>query len=168
MLMNLETQLKDLSKENKTSEAVFEALSQRMRARNVTNLNLLKYFLINNGIQIVTEQYIEVFKKLEALGVGSLIRGRKTKTGQTSPPRFVWHYNLKEVGKAAKGDKVSLKEIQSAQPVLPPSTVDVPESEHVNKITIDRDGFKINIDLPKNVTPEDLSAWLSLVKEFKK
>jgi len=187
MLTDIQTQLKDLANSNPTAKLVFEALSRRERAREATNLNWFKYFLTSGGQQVASDQYIGVFKTLETLNVGKLISPKKNKSGQTSPARFIWNYNLKDIARAANGTLHSKvlrpveKEVEKPSKEKPVEKKEVATAQEPfaglkdikpnNNISINRAGIAMNIDLdnlPSNVKAEDVTAWLSLVKELEK
>lgn len=97
-MINNET-IKQIAHENSTAKTVFQALDKRQRYRKETNLTKLEHSLLNSGEKIVSDEYFDTFKKLESLGIGSLVLGRKGK-----PNRFIWNYSLKDVAKAAVKD----------------------------------------------------------------
>lgn len=100
------SELKSLANNNTTSKEVFSAFAHRQRFRSETDLSRFKILLINSGKKIVIDEYMTLFKRLEALGIGTLVMGRLGK-----PTRFIWNYSLKSVGKAALEDNIAIKSL---------------------------------------------------------
>lgn len=92
--------LKQIAGHSETATVLMFNLAERKRFRNITDISHLKNALIRSGEKIIDEDYIAVFKELEAIGVGSLIIGRRGK-----PSRFKWNYSLKNIGEAAINGK---------------------------------------------------------------
>lgn len=97
------TDLNQISKANKTAEAIFGIFSERIRFRRVTNLQKLHNDLVNQNKPVDDDDMVQTFKSLEDAGLGALVIGRNG-----NPSRFVWDYNLKEVAKAALEGKPSV------------------------------------------------------------
>lgn len=91
------TKLKQITEANPTAQAIFEALKDRKRSRTVTDLRQFQHRLSEDGKPINSDQYIEFWKALDDVGVGSLIIRRN------QPPRFKWGYTLKDVVKVTLG-----------------------------------------------------------------
>lgn len=98
--------LKELMTINDAAVATFEELKNRQRYRKETNLRRFRRTLIEKYGKIDHEQLEDVFKRMESLGMGSLVIGRDDK-----PTRFVWKYSLREVAKAAEAGRMPKKEI---------------------------------------------------------
>src|SRR6185312_119444 len=81
-----------IAKENETAKNVFEVFGARERFRRETNLQRLQRSLLENGKKVVDDEFVELFKKLQSAGIGTLVIGRGNKA-----TRFKWHYNLKDV-----------------------------------------------------------------------
>lgn len=77
-----------------------DILSARQRMRRVTDLNNFYRFITKKHPDIKDTDFLNVFKKLDNEGAGSLIIGRKN-----NPNRFIWNYNLKEVAESLKKGK---------------------------------------------------------------
>lgn len=88
--------LKELPKKNHTSFMVLKDLSERQRTRFETDIDRNAMKLLNKGLKVNTEQYLQVWKDLEELGAGVIIWGRNGNSN-----RFKWNYSLKDVGTAA-------------------------------------------------------------------
>lgn len=103
-------QLNQVAESSHTARNVFEDLSKRERFRRETNLINYERKLLNSGKKIIHGEYLQVWKMLQDLGVGSLIIGRNK-----TPTRFIWNYNLKDVAKSVKY-KQPLKEETTIPP----------------------------------------------------
>jgi hypothetical protein len=90
------SKLSELSKSNETATALFTEFANRKRFRWETDLRLQAAKLANKGYKVVDTDYLETWKQLETMGLGSIVYGRNGNSD-----RFKWRYSLKEVGKAA-------------------------------------------------------------------
>lgn len=90
--------LKSLAHSSSTAECIFLALSQRERPRTVLNLTLLKKTIGHKNIK--TEAFMEVFKKLESMGIGELTYGRGG-----NPVWFTWTYDLRDIANIGIGSE---------------------------------------------------------------
>lgn len=109
--------IRSIANESNTSKAVFDTLSKRIRFRRQTNLSKFANLMINKGERIVEEEYIQLFKRLEEAGIGTLVIGRRGK-----PNRFKWNYNLKDIGRIGMGE-IGTKDLSSFDsPIIKPSS----------------------------------------------
>jgi hypothetical protein len=194
-----ESTVKAVFESTPTAGTIRDVLSERIRFRHQTNLNKFRNDLLSAGHKIVEKEYIETFQKLDQLGVGSLIIGRRGK-----PNRFLWNYNLKDVAKSAKGTakattpivKVEAKaeaapvkkEVKMgltkrgrpfrkvlaapSQPAKLATQVSVPVPKISAAPVVNKDVAKaplaVTINLPSNVSKDDIAALLQLVSELGK
>lgn len=110
--------LQQIASENETAKAVFSTWAQRRRFRRETNLPRFEASLLQDGHKIVRQDFLQLFKRLEDAGIGSIIVGRHGK-----PNRFVWNYNLKDVAKNATIETASPQEFEKASTVAPKSVI---------------------------------------------
>lgn len=153
--------LKLIAEENDTAKAIFNRLADKKRSRSRINIRALKYEMLTNGQKVVEEEFLNTFKKLMDLGVGSLVVGRAG-----NPTRFIWNYKLKDVAMAAKSDKVApVKTIRR-----PRKLESVPAIVPVQKVTMspikDKTPISITFNLSPDIRGEDLAALISLAKEL--
>lgn len=137
-------QIMSLAKSTKTAENIVSALKDRKRFRKETNLSKFHQILMNNGASIVENEYMDFWKGLEKLNLGSLIIGRKGK-----PNRFKWFYNLKGFAKVASGETAEI------QP-LGKKTVSLTEKRPVGrprKVVSEPAGntIRITLDIPAHM-----------------
>jgi hypothetical protein len=94
-----QVKVKELAQTSDTTKTVFNALAKRERFRSSTDLAKFHRALLGEGARIVPVEFLELFKRLHDMKVGTLVFGRRGK-----PNRFIWNYNFKEVAKAATSD----------------------------------------------------------------
>jgi hypothetical protein len=70
--------------------------AHRQRNSEVTDIEQMRKILVDkHNEKLHPERWLEAFKKLEDMGMGALIFGRRG-----SPNRFRWNYSLKAIGAA--------------------------------------------------------------------
>lgn len=114
-MFNTDT-IKELADSSLTAKAIFKGLSGRERTRKILNLTLFKRHLRSSGKTPVSDKdFFITFKKLEGMGVGDLIYGRKG-----NPDVFVWYYNLRDIGSIGLGyEEIVEANEQAAESVTP-------------------------------------------------
>lgn len=152
--------LQAIVNENETSKALFKMLESRERSRSVTDVRQIFYQLSETNPKISADELIATFKKLEDLGMGSIIHGR-----DSNPTRFKWNYSLKDIAQKANGKEVALKPLdapkvqrtQSAAAML--SQAVMPNKQHV--ITV----FIVGDDVKEFTVPADKMNVVSKLLE---
>lgn len=183
MKLNQE-QVKNVTDANATATATMIVLGFRERARSVTNLGRIKAQLLEMKENVVDKDYFQFWRGLEEAGAGSIILGRRGK--QT---RFQWNYSLKDVARGAiEGHEEEIKKIAGkklktevpkkklgrpfkiAEPskTVPAQEMLKPTKQEVLVYRIPlRPNYTIQIDLPQDVTPEEIERIKSsLVSTF--
>jgi hypothetical protein len=159
------------------AKAVFIALGDRQRFRRRTDLNRL-YLTVqsnpkNSGIS--EDDFLEVFKDLQAIKAGSLVIGRKN-----NPNRFVWKYNLKELASAALNNKdltelgpmpkKAPKRTAFRRKVKPTFKAKVAEPVPVKPTQVEQVTgpaiIQLTLQLSPNYRPEDVHALLQLAQSL--
>jgi hypothetical protein len=131
---NLASELRSLRSSNPTYAALFDWLQSRQRGAYVTKARVASERIDREYMEVIS-----VFKKLQELGVGQFIVGRK---GQES--RFEWEYDVKSIALMALGE------------------LDAPELKAIDApINEDDDGIKHSFTLRPNLSisihlPSDL------------
>ena len=155
--------LKSVANQSNTSKSIFDAFASRKRFRSQTNLNKLRIDLLNKGERIDNDEYLETFKSLQDMGIGSLIIGRRGK-----PNRFKWNYSLKDVAKIASNAESiqDIAEIKRPRGRPPGSVNKRPRGRTVTSVKAKSQGALINltVNLPPSVTNKDIQALLELIK----
>lgn len=157
--------IQEVAQETPTSKAVFDSWIQRQRFSQKTNLDKFKVDLLNQGEKIVDEEFQKTFKRLEDLGIGSIIHGRGK-----NPARFVWNYNLKDVAQMSMGNlsaekvaelPVSKKKIKRKL-LTPKKSVGRPKKIEKSPT------IRVTFDIPGNSDPQEIAALLDLVASMEK
>lgn len=158
--------LKTIANSSPTANTIFEALSKRERFRERITLKKFKYDLIKSGQKVVDQEFLDTFKKLEEAGVGSLVKGRGS-----NPDRFVWNFNLRDVGTAAfaTNEKQELPVIKHRRKIrLTPKPV--PSSNLLEEVTaqLQKSSVQVVINVSSRAKQEDVQALISLAQELGK
>lgn len=162
--------LRSICKATHSAEVTITSLAMRERLRHTSDIVRLKTQLVRSGEKIVEEDYMRFWKELEAIGIGSIVYGRKGKAD-----RWEWHYNLKSIAKAVidgstdavekiegkKRSKVASKMPVRNQQVKRESRIEnhvkaIVKSEKIIFIPL-RSDCDISINLPANITKEELA-----------
>jgi hypothetical protein len=163
MKLNTEV-IKSIATETPTAVNLFENFAGRQRHRQETNIGRYRMALIREGVKIADEEYIEVWKKLQDAGVGTLIIGR-----HGNPDRFKWNYSVKDVGRIAKGEEVSTKtekeEKKTKKQRVKSDDKSKPEKILYVAITPNK---AIKIDLPENFSEEEADLLANVLKNLAK
>lgn len=159
--------IQQIANETETSKAIFNALAERQRLRKTINMNGLQYDLMHEGKKVNDGEFRETFKKLEGLGVGSIVIDRKKKT-----VKFVWDYSLKQIAKIGLegGDLSNLIRLGTKPAMKTKGKVGRPVGWRKNPATKPQLEVKasqpqsIVINLPSSFRKEDLKALVELLR----
>lgn len=128
---------------NETARSIFEHFASRQRFHTETSLKQLRLDLMQEGKKVIESEFNEIFKKFEAMGMGSTVTGRAGR-----PNRFKWNYNLRELAKSVKAKPK--KVIKVAAPVVPSNVVKTAEP--------------VNLVIPvSGLSKEDIKALIDLL-----
>lgn len=161
--------LKQVADANSTAEVVTTSLALRERLRHFSDIRRTKMDLIKNGEKIVDTDYKNFWKNLESLGIGSIIYGRKG-----NADRFEWHYNLKSVASAAmEGKDLELNKISPKSSELTnlkkaPINLLKPLTKEKNVYVLLRDDFSINMNIPNDVTKQEIDLIIKALQQVSK
>lgn len=169
--------LKTISSETPSAKSVFKYLFERRRGRQDTNIKRVQRILKESGTEVTSDDISDVFKKLQDLGIGKIVFGRRG-----NPNRFMWTANLRSIkdileGKsnelfkqkatvkkldlpklAAKGGEKPAPKPEAPEPMLPAAI----ESFHSNHAFIVRKGA-VEITVPANLTLEEAKSVAALL-----
>lgn len=140
--------LQTFAKSNNLSQDVFRALADRERAAARSDIDaIFRELEFKKKIELDYFKYLDVWKSLQDLGVGTLVHGRKG-----NPNRFVWHTNLREVGRLALG-----------LPAEPEQLVKKEETKVMPPIKSQpKEGNTVTFVIPSTVSIEDIKALIQL------
>jgi hypothetical protein len=93
---NVGKKLYQLAHGNETADAVVHALASRERLRHFIDIRRLKYSLKKDGFKIIDNEYMNLWKEWEKMGLGSIVRGRIG-----NDDRFVMNYDMRKVAEAS-------------------------------------------------------------------
>lgn len=109
--------LKAIAHENDNAEVIFKYLRERQRTRPVMDLRQVLYKICNeSGDLLKMEDVMHTFRRLQDIGVGSIIIGRGSR-----PNRFKWNYSIQQISKLAGEDRRAKKAKShlSDTPIIP-------------------------------------------------
>lgn len=95
--------LKTVATETSSAKSVFKYLFDRRRGRQDTNIKRVQRILKESGAEVTTNDISDVFRKLQDLGIGKIIFGRKG-----NPNRFIWTANLRSLREIIEGKSEEL------------------------------------------------------------
>lgn len=149
--------LKEIAKSSLTAEKTLMLLALRERSKAFSNMKVVRKQLGEMGVTVIDDAYTQLWKDLEAAGVGSIIYGRR---GQAD--RFKWNYSLKSVGSAAIEGKAAAKAfVSKAGPkkAHTRSIVNVPPSPTIKPKAV---GPTI---IPKSAPSDNRTLYTLLVRQ---
>jgi hypothetical protein len=146
--------LKDITHKNRTAEVTMTALALRERIRTFSDIPRTRAKLIKEGEKIVEADYIQLWKDLQAAGVGVIVNGQRNRPG-----RFEWHFSLKDVAAIALEDKTAkaaATQPKAERPKLK-EAAPVAKAERLVYVSL-RPGFDLAIKLPGDVTAKEIQT----------
>lgn len=142
--------IQQIAHSSPSAKEVFNVLERRQRSRKRTDLNRIYREIKLTNTEISKKEVLIVFKKLQDAGVGSIVFGRGS-----NPNRFVWNYSLRDIAKAAfEKDKKAIAPAPS-QPA------------QQTKVATTNNTIQITMQIPANVSIEELKAFLELGANLK-
>lgn len=157
------SELKKVSDSNETARSIRKFLAERIRNTPITDLPRTKMEILRSGGTVDEAQFIEYWKALDRIGVGTYFKGRGI-----NKDTFTWKYSLKIIAQAAvTGDISELsKHVQKPRPHAnkapakpKPQLVTAPKEKPVaaNK-TVHvylRPDFMIELNVPSDFSKEE-------------
>lgn len=89
----------NIANENETAREALHWMAVRERSFDKIEIPRFKQQLLNRGVKVVDEHLIGMFQKLDSLGIGALIFGRKG-----NPDRFELHFTMRDIGSLSYSD----------------------------------------------------------------
>jgi uncharacterized protein YfkK (UPF0435 family) len=166
--------LQTTAKNKEFAKDVFSILASRERFRSRSDIDaIFRELETLKGTQLDYFKYLDVWKDIEKMGLGTMVYGRKG-----NPNRFVWNANLKHVGRLALGmsarPEAPVKETPKPEPVkaappIPPTSIKrrpaAPKKEEVKAAAPKREEEKshsVTFVIPASVPIEEIMALLTL------
>lgn len=166
MKLNSEV-IKSIASETPTAANVFNNLAGRKRHRQETDIGRYRMALIREGVKIADGDYMNVWKKLQEAGAGTLIIGR-----HGNPDRFKWNYSVKDVGKLATDGGIDLAPAEEKTEEKKPQRRRAKEKEEVKRekvLYVPIRGDKgIQIELPGDFSEEEAELLSNALKTIAK
>lgn len=141
----------ELAGSNSTSQAIFKELGTRQRSREKLSLRKLRYDLLTKGQQVIEHDFLNTFKAMQDMGIGTIINGRLG-----NPTRFLWNYKVVDVAKS----------VNIPKKIVTPVVIKKTEPKVTDGMITNKPPVSITFNLSPNIRVDDLAALLSLVKEL--
>ncbi len=138
-----------------TAKALLDHFASRERNRRETTVDRLYTKLTTDGVSLSRGDVIKVLQKLEDVGCGRFVAGRKG-----HPSRFKWIVGLGDVGRAAAGEKI---EIEAAPTVETEEPEDPTENLIEHRYRLRRD-VEITLKLPTDLSSQEASRLASFLQ----
>lgn len=133
--------LRDLYGQSETARAVLDHAAGRTRNWRKMSVERIVQILMHEGHAVSRRDIIEVFKRLEELGCGRFVAGRR---GHRS--RLEWSVGLVSVGRLASGEAEEIESIDEADAV---EEGDVELIEHSYQL---RPDLRVSLELPSDLS----------------
>ncbi len=161
--IDLREPLKELYRQNPVARVMLEEFASRERDRSVTRVDRLLHLSVGNRA-VDAHEIRDVFKKLEELGCGSLVIGRRG-----HPTRFEWRLGLVGVGRTAVGEDVPLDVVSPPAEALPVDhwALDDSADDGLNAYTFPlRPTLRLSLRLPLDLTANEASRLADFIKSL--
>lgn len=159
---------------NQVEQSVFKMLANRQRLSKKTDIPQFTKYLKHVEPNASEKDVLEVFKKLQEEGYGSVIIGRGDK-----PTRFIWDYNLKDVAQKVLGNEVEVMPLDASKRSVKTRKTradkGMPRTKKPRKIAIRKPSelkqvqpvISINLKLGEGTSVKDIQALLELANSLK-
>lgn len=159
---DLINRLKEEATKNPVANAVFHVFALRQRARHNLTINGLKQKMKLEGFSYSTEQYGEILKLLDSLGIGKVDRDPK---GRIRALKGV-QTSLQSIGAAAVGTDDKLKNFRPKPKFMKlvpkPEILKQAEAQKTEiRLTVLLNDKPIQILIPKNLTAEEIAGLIT-------
>ena len=146
-------ELQDLYESNQAARSLLDYYAERERSSKKTSVDRAEFVTGEDYYDLVA-----VFKKLESIGVGKFLVGRK---GHES--RMVWDYDVVSIGQAAQSKEDELEPVPKDAEENDGREDEVKMKDHEFYL---RPDLKLSLTLPDNFTVEDankMKAWIDFI-----
>lgn len=145
--------LRNLYRENAVARAFLDHAAQRERDWSETTVDRTLGILKELEIEATRADVVAIFQRLEELGCGKFIMGRRGK-----PSRIAWSASIVSVGRAAVGEQQMVTEI----PETPAEESEIEEllnhSYHLRSSTV------VVFELPADLTPHEAERLAGFIQ----
>lgn len=147
-----EKKLSQIANQSATAKAVFKVLKERDREprAGMMDTRRVRYELEQEGVKVVPQEFMEVFKNLEKAGVGKLINEKG------KPLSFKWTTSMKDVAEKAlvSGSSGTVTHAETIKSML---------SHHTNTVAVLPSGREVPLALPYDLDKEDAQALCKMI-----
>lgn len=171
MIPKCSDELKELYRRDEVAEVIFDLMAGYERNLKVIKLDIVTTKLETDRLTssmsavLLRKSAIDFFRKLERLGLGRFIAGRRGKQS-----RFEWHEDVKmiEIGKCAKGGSADVPTTVVESDSLPHRSL--PEdAAHLRQRSIRhtynvRKDFEVAFELPGDLTSHEANRLSCFVR----
>jgi len=157
-VVNIED-LRELYSDSTVAQVILNYFATRQRNKNETTVDRLQQALEAEGKNISRREAVDFFKRLERLGCGKFLAGRR---GRKS--RFQWKVPSVSVGQAARGTTATIEAI--------PDATQAPDTEpalaavclvltHTFQL---RPDYQVRIELPPDITNKEAARLAEFIR----
>jgi len=145
-----EKKLSQIANQSATAKAVFKVLKERDREprEGMMDTRRVRYELEQEGVKVVPQEFMEVFKNLEKAGVGKLINEKG------KPLSFKWTTSMKDVAAKALVSGGAVTHAETIKPMV---------SHHSNMVAVLPSGREVPLALPHDLSSEDAQALCKMI-----
>lgn len=148
-----EKKLTQIANQSATAKAIFKALNERQREprEGMMDTRRVRYELEQEGVKVVPQEFMEVFKNLEKAGVGKLINEKG------KPLSFKWTTSMKDVAAKAlvSGSGGTVTHAETIKPMV---------SHHNSSlVAVLPSGREVPLALPHDLDKEDAQALCKMI-----
>lgn len=145
--------LKDLYNTHNAARMILDHAARRHRNQAETKVDRILSILWSEGHDISRGQVIDAFKRLEELGAGQFVAGRRG-----WPSRFVWSVGMVSVGKAAAGEAQEIEQLAEEQAEDEPGGDLLAHTFHL------RADLQVALELPPDLTRNEADRLAAFIK----
>src|ERR1041385_4649591 len=147
--------LKELYETHFAARLILDHAAGRVRNQVATKIERIITILRNEGRDIIRDEIIDAFRRLEELGAGQLVPGRR---GQ--PSRFLWQTRMVNLGKRAGGVPDEIEDFSVVQRKRVSNRNLLVHNFHL------RADIEINFKLPADLTEREVERLTAYLKKL--
>ncbi|MFT3830437.1 MAG: hypothetical protein QM691_12115 [Opitutaceae bacterium] len=147
-------ELKKLYQKSEVARAFLDHAARRKNNQTETKVDRILTILNREGHSLSRGDVIELFKRFEALELGSFVKGT-----HGWPSRFVWQVGIVSVGKAAAGESAEIESVADEDT----DTEDADADLVVHSFRL-RDTLVVKLSFPDDLTDTEAERLAGFVK----